>query len=231
MGRGSVAAASSDASWNGLNRAWKFGYDRFSWWQDWRGECVALIASGPSVNDADIAALQDRIHVIAIKENVVKAPWADIVYGCDLGWWNEKKGLPAYKGIKISQALSQFKDMKKIEVKNQDRILTDEPGVLGSGGNSGFQALNLAIQFGATGILLIGYDMNSRGGLHWYGRNTSYYMSNPDENNFRRWRAAYNAVALDLERNGIQVINSSKTSDLNCFEHKTIEDALSGWGL
>ena len=48
-------------------------------------------------------------------------------------------------------------------------LLFQEPGVVGSGGNSGFQMINLAAQFGATGIALIGFDMRLGSGsaLAW----------------------------------------------------------------
>jgi hypothetical protein len=52
-------------------------------------------------------------------------------------------------------------------------------GVVGGGGNSGFQAVNLAAQFGASRIILIGFDMTDRGGKHWYGRNHWPMSNNP----------------------------------------------------
>ena len=43
---------------------------------------------------------------------------------------------------------------------------------IGGGGNSGFQALNLALQWGARKIILVGFDLTDENGLHWYGRNS-----------------------------------------------------------
>jgi hypothetical protein len=204
-----------------------------SWWQDWRGECVAIIASGPSTKTANIAVLRDRIHVIAIKESVTLCPWAEIVYGCDGPWWAHKKGLPEFKGIKISQdakICSTF-NLNHLTVRvTTNKLLLDEPGTVGSGGNSGFQALNLAAQFGATGMLLIGYDMQGDG-AHWYGRNKWNQSSNPIEENYQRWRRAFAAVAPDLQRACIDVVNASPASALTCFRKTSIEAALAGWGL
>lgn len=110
-------------------------------------------------------------------------------------------------------------------------MLFDEPGVIGSGGNSGFQALNIAAQFGATRILLIGFDMHAADGVHWYGKNAWKDASNPLDHNYVRWRGAFNKQAVVLKRMGIDVINASADSALVCFEKCSVEAALSGWGL
>lgn len=217
------------------NVAAELGPSQFDWWQDWRGECVAIIASGPSTKAADLEILRNRIHVIAIKENVNLCPWADVVYGCDGPWWKHRRGLPDFKGIKISQdaAVCAQYGLHKINVADPklDKILTEKPGVIGAGGNSGFQALNIAVQFGATGILLIGFDMHGRGGAHWYGRNGWAMANNPDEDNFQRWQRSLRAIASELVASGIDVVNASPISAVDCFRRDTIERALAGWGL
>lgn len=206
------------------------------WWQDWRGQACAIIASGPSTKSANVSLLQNRIKVIAIKENIDLCPWADVVYGCDLHWWVHRRGLPTFKGLKIAYdcgAWTRFPDLKKIEIKNKasDQILTETAGHIGSGGNSGFQALNIAVQFGACRILLIGFDMQDRSGAHWYGRNAWTGANNPSESNFRRWRATFDNNADRLRSLGIDVINASPISHLKAFKKMSVEDALAAWGL
>jgi hypothetical protein len=218
------------------NTAAELGPATFKWWKDWRGECVAIVASGPSTKTAKVELLRDRIHVIAIKENANLCPWADIVYGCDDAWWKHRNGLPEYKGLKLSygsSACAQYRDIKKITIKSpsSDQLLLEEPGAIGAGGNSGFQAINLAVQFGVNGILLVGLDMHAKAGMHWYGPNKAWGMSNPTEQNFARWVAALTGIAPTLRRLGIAVVNASPTSALTCFPHKTVADALAGWGL
>jgi len=218
------------------NKAAELGQSRFKWWKDWRGECVAIIASGPSTKGAKLDLLRDRIHVIAIKENVNLCPWADVVYGCDEAWWIHRRGLPEYKGVKISyaaRACSTFRDIHKIEIRDPrcDRLLVDEPGAIGSGANSGFQALNLAVQFGVNGVILVGYDMHRRNGEHWYGRNMGYGMNNPSEDNFQRWVRGFDAIAGELKGRGIDVVNTSPSSALKCFRFSGIEQTLDAWGL
>lgn len=234
---GTAAAAIAVAPADGLksNRAGDLGRKRFPWWPDWRGEYVALIASGPSAKEAKLDVLRGRVHVAVVKQNIDLCPWADVVYGCDDPWWMHRRGLPEYQGLKFaygSRACDQFKDVKRVTIKNpkDDRLLLDEPLAIGSGGNSGFQLMNLVVQFGVTGILLVGFDMHQLSGAHWYGRNTWQGANNPDESNFMRWTRAFAAVGQELAR-GIDVVNASATSALTSFPKASIEATLERWGL
>jgi hypothetical protein len=204
-------------------------------WPDWTGKAVAIIASGPSTKQAGVDRLKDRLPVLAIKTNVEIAPWAEVVYGCDFPWWRAANGLPDFRGLKAAydpRACDQFGCARVlIPDKLGNRLLFDEVGTVGAGGNSGFQALNLAAQFGADRILLIGFDCHDRRGVHWYGRNTGYQMSNPDEDNFRRWRTAFDGAAKTLAERGVDVVNASAISDLKGFRRGSVADTLTEWGI
>lgn len=162
------------------------------------------------------------------------APWADVVYGCDFPWWQSVHGLPKFKGLKLSYDPRHYlaEGIRKVDISlKDDRILTEKIGTVGAGGNSGFQALNLAVQFGARRILLLGFDMQDRSGVHWYGRNNWTSGNNPSESNFRRWKAAFNAAVPDLQRLGVEVVNGSPITDLTCFRRQSVADTLKEWGL
>lgn len=218
---------------------------RLEWFPDWSDRVVAIVASGPSTKKEDLEQLRGRAAVLAVKANVELVPWADAVYGCDAAWWRHKKGLVDFKGLKVAwapQAVSRYPDIKKIDIEtSQDRIypvqcrkyrmVFDPLGTIGNGGNSGYQALNLAVQFGAKRILLIGFDMHDRSGAHWYGRNYWEKCGNPDTDCFDRWIRALDVAAVDLENLGVQVINTSPLSALTCFRRGTIKSALIGWGV
>jgi hypothetical protein len=212
------------------NAAFHEGRKAFDWWPDWRRESVAIIASGPSAKSHDLKLLAG-LKVIAIKENVELYPRADIVYGCDGAWWRHRQGLKAFRGLKIAydpRVCDTFADIKRVEIaKTTDRILTAAPLHIGSGGNSGFQALNLAVQFGAKRIMLIGFDMTDRSGVHWYGRNNWMNANNPSDPNFRRWMAAFHASLPDLE--GVLVVNVSPTSVLKAFPRISLAETLQDW--
>jgi hypothetical protein len=207
-----------------------------AWFPDWRDRAVAIIASGPSTTKQDVAALRGRLPVIAIKDNVDLAPWADVVYGCDAAWWRQRTGLARYPGLKISATrrgiADAYRDIEIVKVEPAtDQILFEPAGIIGSGGNSGFQALNLAVQFGADRILLIGFDMDDRSGTHWYGRNQGTGRSNPGELNFRRWRAAFVRSAPLLKEASVSVVNASPISKLACFPRAGVAATLAAFGL
>jgi hypothetical protein len=147
-----------------------------------------------------------------------------MVYGCDPAWWRHRKGLPEFTGLKVawSGAQVEFPDLLRVEIAKDlseysNRMAFEKTGRIGGGGNSGFQALNLAAQLGASRVLLIGFDMHARGGVHWYGRNGWPMANNPDESQFP-------ALALGLRRRcacpgekGVDVVNASPFSDLKGF--------------
>jgi len=205
------------------------------WWPDWAGESVAIVASGPSTKKSGVKQLRGRLRIIAIKENFDLCPWADVVYGCDGAWWKNRIGLRDFCGLKISHdktLRTDYPDIKTIEIDvKRDEMLTGQPGFLGSGGNSGFQAVNLAVQFGVSRILLVGFDMHDRSGVHWYGRNNGPGRNNPNEDNFRRWRAAFVRASVRLKELGVSVVNASQISDLQCFPKMSIERVIEEWRI
>lgn len=108
----------------------------------------------------------------------------------------------------------------------------DEPGLsldplrIHQGGNSGFQALNLAVLLGARRVLLLGFDLGRRGGRrHWHGDHPGD-LNNPDETNFAWWRTAFAGAVPDLARAGVAVVNCTPGSALDCFPMAPLEAAL-----
>lgn len=202
------------------------------WFPDWReADHVVVIASGPSAKDEDLDGLvKGRARSIVVNESWRLAPWADVLYGCDGMWWRRSEGVPKFAGLKITQdgnVCSQFRDVMRISVNRKtDRILTETPGLVGWAGNGGFQALNLAVQFGPPRVIvLVGFDMRLDRGLHWHGRH-GRGLNNPREQNVIRWRRALNDAAQQLADLGILVINASEHSALTAYRKMPLEEAL-----
>lgn len=221
------------------NYAYALGREKYEWWPSWEGECVAIVASGPSLKQVNLDRLQNRIHVIAIKAAIDVVPFAEIVYGCDAPWWVDRKGLPTFKGLKFFHGITvanQYKDMHRVEIDMKtDAMLVDKPLTLGNGGNSGFQALNLAIQFGATSIILLGFDMRESskdGSLHFYGRNKWAGSTNPLPSNFKRWHQGFAVARKSIEKiGGIEIVNCSPETALKEFRCAPLEQTIQEWGL
>jgi hypothetical protein len=140
--------------------------------------------------------------------------------------------VPGFAGIKLTQdpnAAAAYRDLALIRIVERSRkIFTDRAGVIGDGGNSGFQALNLAIQFGADRIVLVGFDMNDVRGLHWHGPHGGG-LANPDAYRFSRWRKILDDVAPSIAAMGIEVVDASIDGALTAYRKATIEQALDRW--
>ncbi len=113
-----------------------------------------------------------------------------------------------------------------IEVrKPDDRALMDTPGVIGWGGNSGFHAINMAMQFGCARIILVGYDMTLSHGTHWHADHKGE-LTNPTSGNVSRWRRAVEGIAPVADHYDIEIINCSPISALTSYPKMSLEDAL-----
>lgn len=193
---------------------------------DWRGETVVIVASGPSAKEADFGLIKDH-KVLVINEGWRLYPSAHMLYGCDRAWWELHGGLKAFKGIKVTQdkIAARHYGLSLITVRTAHEILTEKPGVVGHGGNGGFQGLNLAIQCGARRIVLVGFDMTVEGGVHWHGKHGGR-LNNPTAALTRRWRERLDAIAPSLSAMGVEVINASSVSALTAYRKSTLADAL-----
>lgn len=96
---------------------------------------------------------------------------------------------------------------------------------MGDGGNSGFQALNLAIQFRATRVVLVGFDMNLDRGVHWFGRHPQG-LNNPTAENCLQWRLRLDGVAESIKALGVKVLNCSPVSALENYPKMSLAEAL-----
>jgi hypothetical protein len=119
----------------------------------------------------------------------------------------------------------KYRGLNRVRVLDFHEMLTEEAGTIGHGGNSGFQAINLAVQFGAKKIILVGFDMNLGQGMHWHGKHPSK-LNNPNVKNVAHWRRRLDAVAPQIAAVGVQVLNASPVSALTAYPKMTFEEAL-----
>ena len=89
-----------------------------------------------------------------------------------------------------------------------------------TGYDAGTSAISLAILFGATEIVVLGYDMQ---GGRWFNGEVQHYLPNPPESDFRRHLSTLPSLAADAQAKGIRIVNVSPTSRVACFERKPLE--------
>lgn len=202
---------------------------KFDWMPDWTGQTVVVVASGPSAKGVELVEGAGLAKFITINDSWKLAPWADVLYACDYAWWLKARGKPDWPNLRVSQdriACEMFPEIKRIYVhRKAEHMVFGQLGQISWGGNSGFQAVNLAAIWGAKKILLVGYDMCLTNGVHWH-KPHGPGLSNPRELTIERWRQRLDKAAADLERHGVRVINCSMTSALKNYEKMPFEKAL-----
>jgi hypothetical protein len=103
-----------------------------------------------------------------------------------------------------------------------------KPGRIHSGGYSGYQAVGFAYTQGPpTRIVLLGYDMQpgAKGEVHHHGRHGDG-LPNPIPGHFPEWGRRMTELAIDLRKQGVEVVNCSRRTALNCFERQPLDVAL-----
>lgn len=107
---------------------------------------------------------------------------------------------------------------------------TNSPGLsrtkdkIHTGDNSGYQAIGLAHFFGASKIVLIGFDFQRTGGKsHWHGNHPNGLGNG---GNFSNWCKQMSGLAHDAKQSGLTILNCSRVSALTCFARIALDEAL-----
>lgn len=198
----------------------------------WHGSTIVCIGTGPSLTHEDVEFCRDKARVIAINDAYTVAPWADVLYACDVKWWKWHNGVPAFTGLKYALA-PKTNDRIGDQVIRQAGIqalqnhgtygLSLDPTGVSTGHNSGYQAINVALHFGASRIVLLGYDMgrSPKQASHFFGEHRD--RSQPP---YERCLAAFATLVAPLRAASVDVVNSSRHSALRCFPQITLEESL-----
>lgn len=197
-------------------------------WPNWTGQPAIILGTGPSAKQALLR--QGNYKLIAINDSWELAPWADVLYACDRDWWIRNNGVPRYNGLKVTASPSASKayGLKQVNLVARARVYLEPPGRIGcgidgGGGHSGFQALNLAAQFGSRLVGLVGFDMTTNAGIHWHSRG----LDRGYTERVKRWRVAMDGAAEKISKLGIEVINLTPTSALKNYRKMAVEDFIS----
>lgn len=97
--------------------------------------------------------------------------------------------------------------------------------ILHFGGNSGYQAVNLAFLFGAARIILLGFDMQRTNDQpHFFGKHPYHGdKSTPSKDLLKDWVKKFKVLAKDLEAEQVEVINATRETALTCFKRLPID--------
>jgi hypothetical protein len=200
----------------------------------WAGERCFVICGGESVK-----AQRDLIprltgRIIAVKHAALLRPDADVLF-----WAGERADelappvLSVFTGGDIvvrGKGHPVFPaHAKRIGRTCDDKgnlhphsVLSVDPTRV-AGYDAGTSAINLAVLFGATEILVLGMDM---AGGRWFNGQIDHYLPQPPESDFQRHMAPLPFLAVDATRKGIRIVNCSPVSRVTCFERQPLEAFL-----
>lgn len=197
----------------------------------WAGRCI-VAGSGPSLTPEVAEACRGE-RVIAINDAYRLMPWADVLYSCDASWWTAHNGCPDFQGEKwTSHSVSPANDKTKFADKYRLRVVkgvlkpgfSADPEFIHYGRNSGFQAVNLALLWGADPVILVGFDMRLVSEReHFFGNHQAPLRpSGP----FSLFIGAFEKAAKETPM-GERILNATPGSGLTCFPMVDLADALS----
>lgn len=193
--------------------------------RSWPGATVAIIASGagatPLVAQHVRAA---RVRCIAVNNAFRLAPFADVLYAADAEWWTHPSNADArtFAGERISVSAVPAEFGVKLLRQTGNSGFDPDAGALRTGCNSGYQAIHLAVHFGARKIILCGYNLS---GPNFHGRHVDG-LRTTDEAHYGLFLSKYPTLVEPLRARGVDVVNCTPNTALKCFRVGNLENEL-----
>ena len=151
-----------------------------------------------------------RAKLLVINRTWELAPDADVLYSGDRKFW------AAYEGDFAGRKISGDEPVSGADFINVRAWLPLNRWC----NNSGAQALFLMPVLGATRVILTGYDMQGR---HWH---EDYASKNPAPDKLELWRKGFPAVGAWLGALGIEVLNATRETAIDCFPRVELREVL-----
>lgn len=190
---------------------------------------IVCVGSGPSLTKKDVKACENKgmpLMVVNSAHQFATAPMYH--YAGDTRWWQRNYTYTQHSSRKFSiqhNARDEgHSDVKQMQRGAAECFSTQWPKLC-TGYNSGFQAINLIYLLGYIKIILIGFDMKFgvNGEKHCHPDHPDY---NPLDATINKWVQAFNEAAPTMQQLGLEVINATRDTDLECFPRTQLEELL-----
>ena len=199
--------------------------------REWQGETAIIVGGGRSITDLGqdkiLPHFEGRYPIIACNSSFLLVPSCEVLFGADHRWWNENKwNIGRHLGFwKITRRPLSGKQPYPVHYVRTEHKggLSLDPGFV-HGRNSGHVAINLAVHFGASRLILVGFDMRSRenGQQNWHTLHSR--PANVDA--FETWVSDMEMAAPILRKAGIEALNANPNSAIKVFPFCNLEDWL-----
>lgn len=149
-----------------------------------------------------------------------------MLYAADFLWWSlNNEWALKHPGIKVTASASVPYSSVEFLRPSGTEGYDPTPGVIRTGLNSGYQATHIAMQAGASRILLFGVDLSLKFGVHWHGAHKRG-LSNPNERLFMIMRQKFRSLVAPAKELGVEILNCSPLSELEHFPRALPDDVL-----
>lgn len=212
-----------------------------------------IVGTGPSVTEEQLnlvkkARKEDKCRIITMN-NSYQAIDPDIHFACNYQWWDHYfQKDPKLKELRNTVDMWTWnKDTAKkykinhVPGKWEDGLSTD-PNWIHYGHGSGYESLGVAYNYKFHTILLLGYDMKFPKGYNGKkkqaGGKRHYFGEYPKT--LQHWSVSPKSVdkngvliglirmyeTIDCSKLGVNIVNCSPGSALECFPKKKLEEIL-----
>lgn len=191
----------------------------------WPGETIYIICGGPSLIGFDFSILAGR-RVMVINSSVFAYPSADVLFFGDARWWmwNAAKVKPSFAGRIFTCADIADPRISNLVKRKPPPFIATNRGDVAMQRTSLTAAINLAVHFGCSRMVLLGADQKPAedGRTHHHEPHPVPVIQGAYDLQMRELREVAKAVA-DL---GIEVINTSLQSRIDFWRKQPIEEML-----
>lgn len=219
-----------------------------SYWKPpklWEGDTVFIIGGGDSLRGTrgplSLSFDVERIkgfRVIGVNDAYLLGPWVDCCFFGDHAWFkrhykgvldfDEYVGMPGllkYNGLKVTccQAVAGSKGIHLLQLRPCG--LHTDPGYIGWNNSSGAASINLAINFGAKRVVLLGYDghRGTDGAVNWH-KNITDVKDSVFDKQMRGFVNLNNDILC--KRPDVEILNANPDSSIDLWPKVTLDEAI-----
>jgi hypothetical protein len=203
------------------------------------GGGIIVVASGPSLTTSVVQSVRfarwmQGWRVVCVNDAYRLLPHADVLYASDMRWWRTHDGAKEFRGERWtshSHSIGYVDDKSLVASEYGLRCVGAADGAgfssdpqcihYGNPAHSGFQALNLALLFGAHRVILVGFDMRHvEGRAHFFGDHPTGLRTSND--------AAYRDMARAYVPDD-RIVNATPGSAITCYRNMQLDEAIIRW--
>ncbi len=185
---------------------------------------VYILGGGPSLKGFDFTRLRDKFVIGCNDAYQLGMDVVDVLFFGDKGWWDKHKDRVNAQYFNPVYSRHTFANKRYLKTSEED--LSDDPTSVVWHRNSGCASLNLALLYGATKIVLLGFDMQLGG-----DGNSNWHVNEVSKVAGHIYKAYLNGFAkmlpyIILKFGDVEIVNANPNSKLELFPKMELEQAL-----